>query len=1272
MVTDAAAGGASRRRARAVGRAVLVLAALLLVPLALLLTTARLALPYFSDNPEPVRAFLEQQIGHQVEFTSLQAGIAGLRPRLHMRGLRITDDAGHAFTLDQISLDLAPLTSLRARSLRFAGIDLAGVTLRLERDADGVWQLAGFGGAGTSDSGAISSQILDWLRAQPGLSITDSVIRVRDLAEPGRDLRLEPVDLYLRREGDGHLAHVRAVLNGAASGDLRLWARLPQQRWQLPDVLDGRMLVELDQVQLPRWPVLGRSYDGGLSGWLGARFVAGQVQQIGVELAGSGVLRDPSRALETGDFKVAGRWQRESGGWRAGLAQLAFGEAGARTELAGLRVAAWDDAGVVQVATERAQIEDAAKLWALAQPAGGEYGALIAGLAPRAALRDLAVHYHWRGARQGRYALRVRVQDYAQQAAGQWPQIAGLAADLVADERRGRLRLGGEQLRVVAERWFDAPLLLEQPAGTLAWQREGGGWQLGVALPRLQSEHLVGRARARLRFGAGSPLWVAALAEVDRAAAPELLHWLPTGRLSPHFSAWYRKAVRAGTVSDGRLAIVGTGHPADPDGRFHVDAAFADAEVAYVPGDEWPPLRQASGRLRIEGPRLEVEVGQARLLDNTLAGGHVHIPALHAPRKHAVIATRVRGPVAAMLDFVRTPALRKRVGDDVAQLRAAGEGDLSVDATVNLTGPKDVDFDAALVLDQAQLGIPAAPELLSGLDGTLKIDNTGLHAQGLSGAIAGYPLEFDVSTRGSGDAREVQFDGRGRLTAAVLTEALPLKGADLLSGHAGWSGVATLSQRGFEVRADVALEPLGLAAPAPLGKQPGMPGRLRVEATRPRQARHWNLLLALDEHARARLRLADEAGPSRLSGRVAWNGALPETGAGLHLHGRFDTLNLDRWIDWSGRHLRRGGEGRLLPDQVSLQLDQLIVAGQSIPGVALTAHRTGTRWQVAFAGQALAGTVRTRAGSVPGSSHLEVDLERLHWWPAEASAEPLVRQSGHMDPGGMPELSLRIAELGFSGRIAGPLELTAVRVPRGIEFSQLSLQQADNHLAASGNWLRGPGGDDHTLLRARVAAGDIGELFTWLGFPTLALGGNGELDTELRWPGGPQDFDAGALSGTVEAELADGVVLDVEPGVARVFGVLDPGTLQRRLTLDFSDLVGRGFSYDMFKSRIGIDSGTASVESMKIKGPAAHLSIGGEIALGKRTLDLQVEAVPQMGNTLAVVSAIGSLGVGAAVFIGQKIFEDEIEELTTRYYRVSGPFDDPSILPGVRQTAQTP
>lgn len=1278
MATEAVAGGTSRRRVRAFARFALVLAAVLLVPLALLLTAARLALPYFSDHPEPVRAFMERQLGHQVEFASLQAGIGGLRPRLHMRALRITDDDGNAFTLDQISLDLAPLRSLRARSLRFAGIDLAGVTLRLERDADGVWQFAGFGGAGTSDSGAISSQVLDWLRAQPGLSITDSVIRVRDLAEAGRDLRLEPVEVHLRRDGDGHLAHVRAGLNGAASGDLRMWARLPQQRWQLPDVLDGRLLVELDQVRLPRWPVLGRSYEGGLSGWFGGRFVAGHVQQVGVDLVGSGVLRDQARTFETGEFKVVGRWQRESGGWRAGVEQLAFGDAGARTELAGLRVAAWDEPGVVHLAAERGQIRGLPPLWALASPAGGAYAELIAGLAPQAAFTGLAAHYQWRGAGQGQYALRVRVQDYAQQASGPWPQITGLAADVVADERRGRLRLRGEQLRVRAQRWFEAPLVLEQPAGALAWQREDATWQLEAALPRVQAEHLSGRARARLRFGGGMPLWMAALAEVDQAMAPELLHWLPTGRLSPHFSSWYRKAVREGTVTEGRLAIVGSGHPADPHGRFYVDAAFSDAEVAYVPGDDWPPLREASGQLRIEGPRLEVEVGQARLLDNKLHGGHVHIPALHAPRKQAVIAAQARGPLAPMLEFVRTPALRKRVGDDVDQLRAAGHAALDVDATVNLTGPKDVEFDAALVLDQAQLGIPVAPELLGGLAGTLKIDNAGLHAQGLSGTIAGYPLEFDVSTRGSGGAREVRFDGGGRLSATALTEALPLRSADTLSGHAGWSGIATLSQRGFDVRAEVTLDPLGVSAPAPLGKQAGVPGRFKVDAARPRQAQYWDLQLALDEHARARLRLADHAASagasvaSRLSGRVAWNGALPDAGAGLHVNGRLATLNLDRWIDWTARHLKRGGEQRLMPEQVSLQLDQLIVAGQRIPGVAVTAQRTGARWQLAFAGQALAGAVSMRAGSVPGTSLLTADLERLHWWPAEASAEPLVRQSGRVDPTRMPELSVRIAELGFAGRVAGPLELSAEPVPRGIELTRLSLQQADNQLAASGSWLRGPGGADHTQLRARVEADDVGELFAWLGFPTITAGGKGALDTELRWPGGPQDFAPGTLSGTVRAELADGVVLDVEPGVARVFGILDPGTLQRRLTLDFSDLVGRGFAYDLFKSRIGIDSGTANVESMKIKGPAAHLSIGGQIALGDRALDLQVEAVPQMGNTLAVVSAIGSLGVGAAVFIGQKIFEDEIEELTTRHYKVSGPFDDPSILPGARQTAQNP
>ena len=62
--------------------------------------------------------------------------------------------------------------------------------------------------------------------------------------------------------------------------------------------------------------------------------------------------------------------------------------------------------------------------------------------------------------------------------------------------------------------------------------------------------------------------------------------------------------------------------------------------------------------------------------------------------------------------------------------------------------------------------------------------------------------------------------------------------------------------------------------------------------------------------------------------------------------------------------------------------------------------------------------------------------------------------------------------------------------------------------------------------------------------------------------GSPFTIDYPSLAGQVNVAIDAGQFLKVEPGAARLLGVLSLQSLPRRLSLDFRDLFQEGFAFD--------------------------------------------------------------------------------------------------------------
>jgi uncharacterized protein YhdP len=143
--------------------------------------------------------------------------------------------------------------------------------------------------------------------------------------------------------------------------------------------------------------------------------------------------------------------------------------------------------------------------------------------------------------------------------------------------------------------------------------------------------------------------------------------------------------------------------------------------------------------------------------------------------------------------------------------------------------------------------------------------------------------------------------------------------------------------------------------------------------------------------------------------------------------------------------------------------------------------------------------------------------------------------------------------------------------------------------------------------------------------------------------------------------IKDGRFVDIEPGAGRVFGLLSINELQRRLRLDFSDLFKKGFTFDEISGDFQLSRGDAFTDNTVIKGPAARIAITGRTGLVRRDYEQLITVTPHLTSSLPLAGAIANPGVGAALFLAQKLFESQIDAITRYQYTVRGDWDKPVI-----------
>jgi uncharacterized protein (TIGR02099 family) len=562
-------------------------------------------------------------------------------------------------------------------------------------------------------------------------------------------------------------------------------------------------------------------------------------------------------------------------------------------------------------------------------------------------------------------------------------------------------------------------------------------------------------------------------------------------------------------------------------------------------------------------------------------------------------------------------------------------------------------------------GYPA----LTNINGKLEYTESSLRGQNINTQIYAWPAQINLT---SGEDDLLHIVAKGRMTDALIRQTAASPWADKLSGAADWDAEVNIRKPQANMVITSSLVGLSSSLPPPFNKSAADTLPLRIE--RRLQGSQQDITsVSLDGIMSAKLlslkrgsALQIERGEINLGGSAE----LPAQ-PGVFLKGNIAHLDVDQWQtligDTSGDTKSEGS--KITINSASLGIGTLDIFGRRINELTLNAKPITDGWQMNLQSREINGDV-----SWLNSGNGKI-IARLKSLIVPSAAPAKMSNDDNMAKKELAYPALDIVAEAFEAKQKklGQLELQANPQIDNWHIEKLRISNPDSVLLADGEWLnwkRNPS----TRMNINWTISDMGKTLDRFSYPNTVKGGNADFTGQLNWPGSPHEFGIPGLNGTFKAEARQGEILKVQPGVARLFGLLSLQNLPRRLTFDFRDVFSGGFIFDKISANAKIDRGVMSSNDFILVGPTARVEMKGETDLQKETQHLWVSVTPYIiSDSISLAALAGGPAVAAATYLAQKLLKNPLNKLALTQYEIVGTWDNPQeVKPDSQGKAATP
>ncbi|EJM25066.1 TIGR02099 family protein [Pseudomonas sp. GM21] len=1244
------------------------LCALVLVLMALYVSLGRELTPLVAEYTTEAETKASEALGMPLKIGKLEGNWSGFAPILLAHDVTVGEGA-NALRLDQVRAVPDMLESLLTRQLRIAHLELNGLKISLKEGDDGKWALEGL--PVQQDQPLDPEQLLNRLQMVQQLSVIDSQVTLQPLDHP--PLTLTYVGLNLKVGAARQRLDARLTLPDGQPVAMSVRTRIRASEWR-----DGaaEAYLSLPQSDWSKWLPERLTKEWNFSeikagGELWANWGQGTLQSAAIrlnalQLKGAYAKRKP---IEITNLALTGHFQRSAEGVVVTLDPLAmsFGDTRWESHLQLKQTSATDKVEEIwHLQADRIDLTPLTPLLNALGPLPEGVATAVEQLKVTGGLRNVLIDFKPNATDDSKFSFAANLDRVGFDAYYGAPAARNVSGSISGDLGKGELRMDSKDFVLHLTPIFAKPWQYIQANATLTWKLDKEGFTLIAPYLKVLGEEgkIAGDFLIRLRFDPAQDDYMDLRVGMVDGDGRYTAKYLPT-MLGPALDEWLRTAIIKGAVDEGFFQYQGSlkSGASDTDRSISLFFKVHDAELAFQPG--WPHVSKVTGDVFVEDSGVRVLASKGQLLDTQVRDIYVDIP--HVPEgktSHLFLDGEFAGGLGDGLKILQTAP----IGTAATFAGWEGEGDLQGKLKLDIPLAKGelpkiiVDFKTA----KARLKLAEPTLELTQLKGDFRFDSTkGLSGQRISARVFDKPVTAQIFADGNSSNLKTRVMASGQVEIKKLTDWLHVTQPVPVFGVIPYELELNLSGADSQLMVNSCLKGATIDLPAPFGLTAGTcrDTSFRMTLQGP-ERRYWVNYgqLANFTYAAPDGNFAGGRGELFLGGGEA---VLPGV-KGLRVRGVLSELDVGPWKDLLDKYAGQvsGDSAKQLLSSADFKVGKLSALGATLDQASVQLNRKPASWALQLDSQQVKGSV-----GVPDAkgAPITVNLQYVRLPAAdpkvvtdENAPDPLVT----VDPTKIPALDISINQLFLGPDLVGAWSMKIRPTARGIALNALDMGLKGILLQGSGGW-EGVPGSSSSWYKGRISGKNLADALKNWGFAPSVTSESFHLDVDGRWPGSPAWLASKRFSGTLDATLTKGQIVEVDASAQalKVFGLLNFNSIGRRLRLDFSDLFGSGLSYDRVKGVLVATNGVyVTREPIRMTGPSSNIELNGTLNLVGDQIDAKLlVSLPVATNLPIAALIVGAPAVGGALFLIDKLMGDRMARFASVQYNVKGPWKDPKI-----------
>ncbi|ASF98933.1 TIGR02099 family protein [Vibrio anguillarum] len=874
-------------------------------------------------------------------------------------------------------------------------------------------------------------------------------------------------------------------------------------------------------------------------------------------------------------------------------------------------------------------------------------------------------------------------------AMAQWqllPQVHHLKASIAGSMESARAKVTLIDDVLPYGEVFQAPLNIRQGEADVVWQKQTDGWSLWASKVTAATPDLQVLGAFRLDFPEKRSPLLSFYAEADLYNAGETWRYLPTLALGHDLTDYLSTAIQGGKANTAKLlwyGELGDFPYQQNNGVFQAWVGLKEAKFSF--DTAWPPITNLQLDLLFENDAMYLDSHSATLMDVTAQRITGRIPEL-AEGGHIEIEASATAQGNAVRDYMTSTPLVDSVGAALTAIQVSGEVQSEFQLRIPFDSEQEPRAWGWANLNNNHVEIDAPPMVLEGVSGKIEFDNDVVTAAGLSADLLTQPIAIDFKGENASQGYAVNIDVVGDWDIKPLTPFVGERWLNRLKGHAPWQmGVdIQLNDVGFTYQIDTLadLKMVESDYPYPLKKAFNVAGKAHLQASGNQESITARLQLPQAKY-QAEIDITSKKPRLTATNLIVGSGNFKISPVvGHHAQIRSDTFNLDEWLSLANepQPKKKSALAEMNtpeippPERVDINVKALLLAGIEWHDVDFNARRKNLGWYAQLESQEAKGQA-----SYIEPYDLSVSLERLHVYIPELEdsskksllvdqdrqSEPLITDFDRQFHRLVPNLTLAIDDLWLQGYKVGKMNMDFQRQGDTLQWKKIDISSGSNQVNISGAWTlnKDAQGDErsHTQLNLTMKGDNNSDLMERFGISSGIQRAPFEMSSQTEWDGAPWSMKIDSLEGKIETTMGKGVVSDVS-GAARLLGLFSLDSIIRKMQLDFSDVFDKGMAFNSITGSGEISQGIFVTNNIKMDAVAGEMTIKGLADLNSRTVDAEVNFVPDITSGIPVLTAFAVTPQTALYVLAiTTVIAPVVEVFTQVNYEVKGPINSPVV-----------